>query len=162
MYEWQEIGSFPGYSVSEIGTIRNDNTDRIMALTVNQRGVVNVGLVRNGIQYKRAVSILVAKAFLPPARNELFDSAINLDGDRTNNHVENLLWRPRWFATKYFQQFRCTPNLRPLRVEEINTRQKFETTWLAAITYGLLDLDVRRSAVEEGEVWPTYQRFRMI
>src|SRR3954463_11128186 len=103
--EFKPIDGFPGYSISSYGRVRNDETDRILALTRNQHGVVQVGLMRDGLQYKRGVALLVARAFLDPPAIETFDTPINLDGDRCNNHIDNLMWRPRWFAVKFHQQF---------------------------------------------------------
>jgi hypothetical protein len=160
--EWQQIRSFPGYSVSDAGFVRNDETGRMMTRLINQSGVVNVGLTKNKIQYKRAVALLVADAFLVPPRHLTFDTPINLDGDRTNNRVDNLLWRPRWFATKYFRQFRDLMSSPDLPVEELNTHEKFENALEAATTYGLLEMDVRLSIANRTEVWPTYQRFRSV
>ena len=61
--------------------------------------------MRDGEQRHRSVPLLVAKAFIPQPPGP-FDTPINLDGDRHNNHIHNLAWRPRWFAIKYNQQFR--------------------------------------------------------
>lgn len=160
--EWQQIRFFPGYSVSDTGFVRNDDSGRVMSMLVNQSGVVNVGLTKNKIQYKRAVALLVAQAFLVPPRQESFDTPINLDGDRTNNNAENLVWRPKWFAVKYFRQFKDSISSPPMAVEEINTSEKFSTSWEAATAYGLLDRDIRVSVVARTEVWPTYQRFRLL
>jgi hypothetical protein len=160
--EWQPIKSFPGYSVSDTGLVRNDENDRLMTLMRNQFGIVHVGLTKNKVQYRRAVSRLVAHAFLAPPRNENFDTPINLDGDRTNNSVENLLWRPRQFAAKYHLQFSHPRPYPTMAVEEVNTHEQFETAWQAAITYGLLVLDIRSSTRTGFEVWPTYQRFKRI
>lgn len=162
MFEWKRIAQFPEYSVSEMGTVRNEETGRMMSLLVNQHGVVNVGLTKNRTQYKRAVALLVAQAFLVPPRYPTFDSPINLDGDRFNNTVENIVWRPRWFATKYFRQFKQNASDPPMAVEEINTKTPFDSTWYAAMAYGLLDMDVRVSTIGQTEVWPTYQIFRRI
>ena len=67
--------------------------------------MVFVGLFRDQEQYKRSVALLVAKAFLKQP-SEFFDTPINLNGDRLDNQVINLMWRPRWFAIKYNRQFR--------------------------------------------------------
>jgi hypothetical protein len=160
--EWRPIVSFPGYSVSDTGLVRNDEYDRIMTLMRNQFGVVHVGLTKNRVQYRRTVNRLVAEAFLVPPRNENFDTPINLDGDRLNNHVENLLWRPRHFATRYFKQFVLGPIQPSYAVAEVNTGQEFESSWGAALTYGLIETDVRVASRLGSEVWPTYQRFRRI
>jgi hypothetical protein len=160
--EWRPIRDFPGYSVSDTGLVRNDEADRIMAMLVNQAGVVNVGLTRNRTQYKRAVALLVAKAFLEKPKIEIFDCAINLDGDRFNNHADNLAWRPRWFATKYFQQFQHDHFDIHFPVEEMDIQEKFDSPWEAAIRFGLLQVDVMLSALNQVSVWPTMQRFRLI
>jgi hypothetical protein len=106
MEDWRDIRFFPGYSVSTIGRVRNDDTGRMMTLMVNQSGVVNVGLTRSREQHRRAVALLVADAFIPRPIREAFDTPINLNGDRMNNTIDNLVWRPRWFAIKYIQQFK--------------------------------------------------------
>jgi hypothetical protein len=144
--------------------VRNDETERLMTLHVNQRGIVNVSFNRKGKQYKRSVAVLVANAFLTTARSLAFDTPINLDGDRRNNRVENLLWRPRWYATEYFRQFNNDPLIsrgidRP--VEEFKTGEVFKNSWDAAVTNGLLDFEVVKSIAEKTYAWPTYQRFRI-
>ena len=97
---WTPIEHFLDYEVSDQGRIRSRLTDRILSLNPNQFGVIQVGMMRDSEQRHRSVPLLVAKAFLPEPGGA-FDTPINLDGDRTNNAVENLLWRPRWFAIKY-------------------------------------------------------------
>jgi len=102
---WKTIRFFPDYSVSDHGRIRADRSGRLLSLNLNQYGLLQVGLMKGGRQYHRSVPLLVARAFLPEVRGP-FDTPINLDGDRQNNHIDNLVWRPRWFAVKYNQQFR--------------------------------------------------------
>jgi hypothetical protein len=160
---WRKIPKFENYSVSNHGRIRNDVTDRIMALGENQFGVVKVGMMREGKQYDRSVSLLVAKAFLGEPRFETFDSAINLDGDRHNNHVDNLVWRPRWFAAKYNRQFR-EPYKFPIpnKIEDMDSGEISENSWHCATRYGLLEQDLVLSIFNRTYVWPTYQQFRAI
>lgn len=158
--EWRPIESFPGYSVSDTGYVMNDETGHLMTMLVNQAGVVNVGLTKNRVQYKRAVARLVATAFIKTRPNESFDSPINLDGDRHNNNVSNLMWRPRWFATKYFQQFEETEEGLYFPVEEADTKEWFDSPLQAAVTFGLLMVDVLLSVNNSSFVWPTQQKFR--
>lgn len=163
MEDWRAIHSFQMYSVSTLGRVRNEKSGRIMALRINDRGIVFVGLVREKVQYKRAINILVANAFLPPPPNRAFDSAINLDGKRTNNHVENLTWRPLWFARRYYYQFRPeAPRGFTVPVEEVNTKEVFNTSWDAAVKYGLLDREIFIATLNHTFVFPTYQQFRKI
>jgi hypothetical protein len=119
MEEWREIRFYPGYSVSTHGRVRNDDTGRMMTLMVNQRGIVNVGLTRSRQQQRLSVAVLVADAFVPRPIRESFNSPINLNGDRFDNRVENLLWRPKWFAIKYFQQFKSSIRGFRVPVEEV-------------------------------------------
>jgi hypothetical protein len=158
MKEWRKIASFMNYSVCNSGYIRNDETGRIMSLLVNQTGVVHVGLTRNHVLYKRSVSLLVAEAFLNIRREESFVSPINLDGDRFNNRVDNLVWRPRWFAVKYFQQFQGLAE-KTAPIKEVRTQEVFRTPWDAVTKYGLLYTDVVLSLKYGRHVWPTGQRF---
>lgn len=163
MEDWCAIRSFETYSVSSQGRVRNDKSGRIMALRINNRGIVTVGLVREKIQCKRAVSLLVAKAFLPSPSNRAFDAAINLDGERTNNHVTNLTWRPLWFARRYYLQFRPeAPRGFQVPVEEVKTKEIFNTSWEAAVKYGLLDREIFIATLNHTFVWPTYQQFRKL
>lgn len=161
MKEWRKIQSFTDYSVSNFGQVRNDETGRIMSLLVNQTGVVHVGLTKNRTLHKRSVSLLVAQAFLDREREEAFVTPINLDGNRRNNHVENLAWRPRWFAVKYFRQFSGFAQ-KTSPIEEARTHEVFLNPWEAVIKYGLLHADIILSLRHGRRVWPTGQRFEPI
>lgn len=157
--DWEMIPEFPEYSVSNEGQVRSP-TGRIMVLTRNQHGIVQVGLMRSHRQYKRAVGLLVAKAFLPPPTPATFDSVINLDGDRCNNSVGNLMWRPRWFAVRYHKQFSNNRRGFSTPVQEVHTGEWFPNSWEAATKYGLLDIEILTATLNRTYVWPTYQRFR--
>lgn len=159
---WCKIELFPDYSVSKTGLVRNDVTGRHMAQLVNQHGVVHVGLTRDKRQYKRSVTVLVAEAFITRPSFS-FDTPINLDGDRYNNTIENLMWRPRWFAVRYFRQFlrRSAPSItRP--VEIVKTGEQFPNSWEAATTLGILDSEVATSILEKTYVWPLYKKFQLV
>lgn len=160
--QWRPIEFFPDYSVSDWGRIRTDKTGRILSLNQNQYGVANVGLMRDGIQQHRSVPLLVAKAFLPYVGGP-FDTPINLDGDRLNNHVENLMWRPRWFAIRYNQQFRY-PYENPIDapIIDLKSGDVSESSLECAMKYGLLERDLVYSILNRTYVWPTYQEFGLL
>ena len=161
--QWALIEDFPDYSVSDHGRVRSNKTGRILVLTVNQFGLQQVGLRRDGRQWHRSVPLLVAKAFLPelPVRHKRpFDTPINLDGNRLNNHVSNLAWRPRWFAIMYNRQFQQpyeNPILTP--VVDLNSGEISDSSTDAAKRYGLLEKDLVLSILNRTYVWPTYQEF---
>jgi hypothetical protein len=143
---WLQIHEFPRYSVSNMGRVRNDDTERIMAQVRNGAGVMMVFMVRDGKQYTRGVAKLVAKHFLPHNTAEHFDTPMHRDGDRTNNAAENLVWRPRWYATKYLRQFEeFRPPYVPHKMVETQTGLIFENSWHATTYFGLLETEVARS-----------------
>lgn len=159
MEEWEPIEFFPEYSVSSYGRVRSDKSGRILSLNKNQYGLVQVGLMRDGVQWHRSVPLLVAKAFLLPEAGP-FDTPINLDGDRHNNNVDNLVWRPRWFAIRYNQQFRHPPIHHIDRpIEDLKTGEISENSRECAKRYGLLEGDLVLSILNRTYVWPTYQEF---
>jgi hypothetical protein len=159
--EWRKIVMFPEYSVSNTGSVRNDETDRLMTNNVNQFGIVHVGLTKNKKQYRRALSILVAEAFIPrPSFG--FDTPVNLDGNRSNNEAYNLVWRPRWFAVKYFQQFQQNHPCFTRKVQVVETGEVFGTSWDAALTLGALDRDIAFSILSGSVVPIILQHFCLL
>jgi hypothetical protein len=156
--EWRQLAEFTGYSVSDHGRVLNDKTGRVLSLSINQRTIVIVGMMQRGVQVKRAVSHLVANAFLHPPPHESFDSVINLNGDRFDNYSENLAWRPRWFAFKYHRQFVHRIGI-GIPVKDLDTGTRYQTIWEAAMENGLLVHDIAEAVRNQSRVWPTKQRF---
>ena len=159
---WQQIEHFPEYSVSNYGSIRSDKSGRILQLNLNQYGLLQVGLMHDGEQKHRSVTLLVAKAFLPQPSGP-FDTPINLNGNRLDNFVGNLAWRPRWFAVKYNRQFRhpYTDPI-PLPIIDLKTGEVSENSLECAKRYGLLEEDLVYSINNRTYVWPTYQEFGVV
>lgn len=167
MERWLQIREFPRYSISDQGRARHDESDRIMAVMKNKGGVALVFLSRDGRQYSRGLARLVAEHFLPHNTNEQFDTPLHLDGDRMNNAVKNLVWRPRWYAFKYQQQFE---EYRPPFVDcpliETTTQMVFANSWDATTFLGVLERDIAKSFHKYqggGEIepaWPTAYYFR--
>jgi hypothetical protein len=165
--EWREILEFPSYSVSDTGFVRNedygkDHEIRMMTQHVNQHGIVNVSFNRRGQQYKRSVAVLVATAFVTAAKSLSFDTPINLDGDRLNNCADNLLWRPRWYATQYFRQFIVRSQGIDRPVQEFKTEEIFDSSWHAAVSLGLLESEIVNSVIYKTYARSTYHRFRVV
>src|SRR3954451_14748855 len=102
--DWRPIDGFPGYSINPLGQVVRDSTGRLLVPRYNQYGVPYVGLMREWQQCSRSLPRLVARTFLSPP-SEIFDTPIQLDGDPANCRVDNLMWRPRWYAVLYKRQF---------------------------------------------------------
>ena len=100
--QWKEIAEFPGYEISSFGRARS--TDRFVKAGRSRRwwkgqllspgkikgGYLIIAPRKNGKQYSRYIHRLVAEAFLPPPKEG--QEVNHKDGDKTNNHVNNLQW----------------------------------------------------------------------
>lgn len=86
--QWKCIDEFPGYSISNHGRYRNDETRTIRKPTKNSQGYYQAGLSNNK---KRLIHRLVAIAFIPN-KNSVQKTVDHIDNNRTNNHVSNLRW----------------------------------------------------------------------
>jgi hypothetical protein len=159
---WRRIVAFPGYSVSSDGRVRNDETDVMMTRMVNPHGIVHVGLTRDRVQHKRSVAVLVVEAFLPKSSNPVHNTPICLDGDKHNLCASNLALRPLWFARKYHQQFNEPFRGFSTPIEELNTGERFDSSWHAVIKYGLLDQEIVISVLRRTYVYPTFQMFKLL
>jgi hypothetical protein len=161
MDDWVLVEGFPKYSVNSLGHVRRDSFNRILHPHSNQTESVYVSLMRNGQQNQRSLALIVAKAFLPPPTPP-FDTPINLNGDRWDCAVDNLMWRPRWFAIRYHHQFK-EPYERPVEapLRARGEKEVFPDSISAACRYGLLERDVVMSLSHNTYAWPTYQIFEL-
>lgn len=159
MENWKQLREFPDYSISNKGRVRKDDYDRIMSLTLNQKGILMAGLTLQGVQYRRSVVVMVAHNFLTPHPHGNFDTPIQLDGDRTNAEAENLQYRPMWFARRYHLQFNQELLGSDVPVKNLTTGETYPTSWEAAIHYGLLVSEILNSINNRTYVWPTYHTY---
>jgi len=159
---WIEIPDSEGYSVSNLGEVKNNSTGGLIKPQVSPHGVMYVPLYVNGEKVTRAVKPLVAKMFVD-GRTKIFDTAINKDGDKRNNRVDNLEWRPRWFAVKYSRQFlQEFEHETKGPIEERKSGVIFETIREAGVTNGVLFRDIFTSCRTGAPVFPTSQIFVML
>jgi len=159
---WVPVAGFPGYSINPLGQVARDSTGRLLVPRYNQYGVPYVGLMRDWQQCIRSLPRLVARAFLQRP-SDIFDTPIQVDGDRSNCRVENLMWRPRWYAVLYNRQFDGDRYDNPINepVREANEGERFKNSLEAACRYGLLEREVVLSILNRTPTWPTYQYFEM-
>lgn len=90
---WLPIKDYENYSVSNLGNVRNNKTNKLMKLT-ERGGYIGINLIRNdGFRNSHKVHRLVALAFIPNPENK---SDVNhIDRNKTNNKVSNLNWMTR-------------------------------------------------------------------
>lgn len=164
--EWVSLESagFPGYELSNGGLVRNERTGRLLKTSPNQDGIVRVGLMKRDEGRQVTVSLvrLVARMFVP-GRSATFDTPIQLNGNREDCSVENLMWRPRWFAVKFFNQFEETAQpLFKAAIYDVETSEEYNDSREAAIKNGLLEEDIMKSVVNDSPCFPTWQRFARV
>lgn len=169
------IEEFPAYDITNHGRVFNLNTRREMKLSPTQHDDLTVGFTKEGRQYRYSVKGLVARAFcnfqyhesvgvnvkaFTQNYTERSNTPVLLDGNKYNLYFENIVWRPRWFAWRYSNQFvRTMPWFHYGPVQEINTGTVYDTYLAAAIDNGELCVDIRQSANEGYPVFPLFNRF---
>lgn len=166
MEQWESLEEmgFPGYELSSHGYVRNARTGRILSMSANQEGIVRVGLMKREEGRQATVSVvrLVARMFVP-GRSATFDTPIQLNGVRTDLRAENLMWRPRWFAIQYFQQFAKSdqPEYNS-KIFDVETSEEYANSREAAIKSGLLEEAITKSVVNGSPCFPTWQIFARV
>jgi hypothetical protein len=151
--EWSPIEWCPWYLVHTSGKIFNTRRNQFMSFNKAQTGLLMVGLSVDGYQNQRSVAKLVAEAYIPKPDPEWFsgfDTIIHLNGDKSDCRVENLAWRPRWFAIKYNQERTDFPfdDYMTGPFECIQTGEVFDTIRNICTTYGVLGFPVFQSIFE--------------
>ncbi len=163
--EWASLETlgFPAYEISNDGLVRNRRTERIIKTSANQEGIVRVGLMRPDVGVQRTVSLarLVARMFVL-GRSATFDTPIQLNGNRADCTVENMMWRPRWFAVKYYRQFENEEPLMRTKIYDVETSREYNNTREAATENGLLEEDIAKSVVNGSPCFPTWQIFARV
>ena len=88
---WLDIEGYEGrYLVSNFGRVKSLITNKILNQYKDRYGYLRVILSLNGKQKIYLVHRLVAKAFIPNPENKL--EVNHKDGNKENNHVDNLEW----------------------------------------------------------------------
>src|SRR5512136_2589031 len=137
---WKVVNEFPNYEVSNLGGVRNIKFHRPNKTSLNNRGSLITAFYKGGKLYRRALSTIVAKSFLPPPERDDFDCVINLDGDKLNCVWTNLAWRPYHFAVKYNREriYDPFPDWNTTFYDQ-STGESYQTLQECAIRYGLLE-----------------------
>ena len=85
---WASINGYLNYEVSWFGRVRNTKTGRILKCRVCSNGYAAVNLSKTGVVKTHFIHQLVAREWVGnPEAKRCVD---HIDGNRTNNHWENL------------------------------------------------------------------------
>lgn len=86
---WKDIPSLDNYQASSLGNIRYKGHAK-RKLQLNSSGYLYLGVRVNGKFMNLRVHRIVAETFLPKIDGKEFVN--HIDGDKTNNCVDNLEW----------------------------------------------------------------------
>lgn len=94
---WKDIPDYEGlYQVSNLGRIKSlprngtIKKERILKQTLDTTGYLTIGLHKDNKVKKVNVHRLIAKTFIPNINN--YNVINHIDGNKTNNKIENLEW----------------------------------------------------------------------
>lgn len=138
---------YDNYDVSNTGKVRKhtQRRTRLMAIRKTATGHSYVGLTSNGVQKVHTVAKLVLEASGAPKKGYKADYILHLDGDRTNNRLDNLRWVNKKTSTRYHRSCiregkskDCTD--RP--VIEMNDKHLYKSIMEAARDCGIPPIDI--------------------
>lgn len=89
--QWKDIKGYEGiYQISNLGRIKNLNTNKILFKAPDKSGYIRIHLYKNGSFKAFGVHRLVADAFIPNPNNKKHVN--HIDENKSNNCVSNLEW----------------------------------------------------------------------
>ena len=89
---WKTINSSPNYEVSNLGSVRNTKTGKMLKVATNNSGYKLVCLSNNNKKQTGYVHRLVAEAFINTNLDTRTSVVNHIDGDKSNNTIKNLEW----------------------------------------------------------------------
>ncbi|MCC2341873.1 NUMOD4 motif-containing HNH endonuclease [Bacillus tropicus] len=87
---WKEVVGFEGYYVSDLGNVKGKQGTLLKQQLNKSTGYYHVNVRKNGKPRTNTIHRLVAEAFLPMVEGKT--QVNHIDGDKTNNNVNNLEW----------------------------------------------------------------------
>lgn len=94
---WEYVylkGNKTKYMVSIMGRVKNSKTNKILQPAIDG-GYLKVGLYHKGKMYTRKVHRLVSEAFIDNIDPYVKNEVNHIDGNKTNNNIDNLEWVSR-------------------------------------------------------------------
>ena len=88
--EWRSVNGYANYQVSNIGRVRNVETEKILKQTMTKLGYCQIGLYREGLRKFLYIHRMVAHAFIKNPDNR--PCVDHMNHDTSNNTILNLRW----------------------------------------------------------------------
>jgi len=171
MEKWKNITGYNNYYVSTEGRVKSKNdkgnwgNERILKIIERKSGycVVNLYSYSDGNKKMKQCRVhkLVAKAFIPNPKNKPLIN--HIDGDKTNNSVNNLEWvtHSENMNHSYKNGFHNQPSgqkttkLTPKEVKEIRNRYKKEdiSQYNLSIEYNVCESTIRNVVNRNSWKW---------
>ena len=89
---WKTVKSAPNYQVSNLGSVKNCITGKILKISTNNYGYKLVCLSNNGKKQTSYIHRLIAEAFIDTDLDTTVNIVNHKDGNKTNNSINNLEW----------------------------------------------------------------------
>ena len=89
---WKPVKSSPNYEISNNGSVRNINTGKVLKIATNNHGYHLVCLSYNNKKQTSYIHRLIAEAFVPTDLDTRTSVVNHIDGNKSNNVIENLEW----------------------------------------------------------------------
>lgn len=87
---WKIVESYPNYSISNLGNLKSNITDKLLQKHTTWNGYVVYDLYKNNNHKRMFAHRLVAIAFIPKIEGKEYIDHIN--GIKSDNRVKNLRW----------------------------------------------------------------------
>lgn len=87
---WKAVYDFPGYEITEFGRVRNSR-GWLLNIWPDGSGYLRVALRKDGRNFHPSIHRLVIQTYTGPCPEDK-DHCCHRDGNKLNNHVDNLYW----------------------------------------------------------------------
>jgi hypothetical protein len=105
-----EIQDYPNYLIYDDGLVFSEKSNRFLKPVKNNRGGYHVvNLCKNGNHKTFLINRLVGLHYLPKVQGK--DYIDHIDGDKSNNHVNNLRWVTNQENLNNYQKLRTNNTL---------------------------------------------------
>jgi HNH endonuclease/NUMOD4 motif len=92
---WKTISSHPNYQINDKGEIKNSKTGKLLKPIINNCGYKLVCLSHNNVKRSGYIHRLLAEAFIETDLDTEISVVNHIDGNKTNNDLNNLEWVTR-------------------------------------------------------------------